>query len=170
MASKQTNNPTDVNEMAAGSDAPVTAAAVPDANATDGPSHDLGRTSLKAKAGATRRTKKTAKTKGPRTPKAEKAAAKTKEPTRKAKKAAPQDKKVSALDAAAKVLEEAGQPMNCQEMIAAMAAKGYWSSPAGKTPASTLYSALLREIKTKASQARFQKAARGQFAYQTPKA
>ena len=170
MASKQTNHPAEINEVAAGSDAPVTATVVPETTATDGSSHDRECSSIKVQGGATRRTKKTAKTKGPRTPKAEKAPAKTKEPTRKAKKAAPQDKKVSALDAAAKVLEEAGQPMNCQEMIAAMATKGYWSSPAGKTPASTLYSALLREIKTKGNQARFQKAARGQFAYQTPKA
>jgi len=88
----------------------------------------------------------------------------------KAMKAEFQDKKLSALDAAAKVLQEAGQPMNCQEMIAAMAAKGYWSSPAGQTPASTLYSALSREIKIKGNQARFQKTARGQFGYQTPKA
>ena len=107
--------------------------------------------------------KKQGRTRLPGTPKAAKA-------NLKKKKAVTQDKKLSALDAAAKVLEEAGQPMNCQELIAAMAAKGYWSSPAGKTPASTLYSALLREIKTKASEARFQKAARGQFAYQTPNA
>ena len=32
--------------------------------------------------------------------------------------------------------------MNCQEMIEAMAAKGYWKSPGGKTPAATLYSAI----------------------------
>src|SRR5258708_234832 len=51
-------------------------------------------------------------------------------------------KKVSALDAAALVLQESGAAMNCQEMIAAMAAKGYWTSPGGKTPHSTLYSAL----------------------------
>ena len=75
-----------------------------------------------------------------------------------------QPKRLSALDAAAQVLSEAGQPMNCQEMIAAMAAKGYWTSPAGKTPAATLYSALLREIKTKGDQARFQKTERGKFA------
>jgi hypothetical protein len=74
-----------------------------------------------------------------------------------------QPKKLSALDAAAQVLSEAGQPMNCQEMIAAMAAKGYWTSPAGKTPQATLYSALLREIKTKGNQARFQKTERGKF-------
>ena len=55
-------------------------------------------------------------------------------------------------------------------MIQAMAAKGYWTSPAGKTPAATLYSALMRETKTKGNQARFQKTARGQFVYQTPQA
>ncbi|HEV3081992.1 MAG TPA: winged helix-turn-helix domain-containing protein [Gemmataceae bacterium] len=75
-----------------------------------------------------------------------------------------QPKKLSALDAAAQVLSEAGQPMNCQEMIVAMAAKGYWTSPVGKTPQATLYSALLREIKTKGDQARFQKTDRGKFA------
>ncbi|HEV3448674.1 MAG TPA: winged helix-turn-helix domain-containing protein, partial [Gemmataceae bacterium] len=75
-----------------------------------------------------------------------------------------QPKKLSALDAAAQVLSEAGEPMNCQEMIAAMTAKGYWTSPAGKTPQATLYSALLREIKTKGDQARFQKTDRGKFA------
>jgi hypothetical protein len=72
-------------------------------------------------------------------------------------------KKLSALDAAAQVLSEAGQPMNCQELIAAMAAKGYWTSPGGKTPQATLYSALLRDIKTKGAQARFQKTERGKF-------
>jgi hypothetical protein len=78
--------------------------------------------------------------------------------------------KLSALDAAAKVLQESGQPMNCQEMIQVMAAKGYWSSPAGKTPAATLYSAITRETKTKGNQARFLKTGRGQFVYQTPQA
>ena len=73
-------------------------------------------------------------------------------------------KRLSALDAAAQVLSETGQPMNCQEMIGAMAAKGYWTSPGGKTPAATLYSALLREIKVKGAQARFQKTERGKFA------
>ena len=71
--------------------------------------------------------------------------------------------KLSALDAAARVLGETGQAMTCQELIAAMAAKGYWSSPAGKTPQATLYSALAREIKTKKDQARFRKAERGKF-------
>ena len=73
-------------------------------------------------------------------------------------------KQLSALDAAAKVLAETRQPMNCREMIEAMAEKGYWTSPAGKTPASTLYSALLRALKAKGESARFQKVERGRFA------
>jgi hypothetical protein len=77
---------------------------------------------------------------------------------------APKHKKLSALDAAARVLAEAGTPMTCPEMIDAMAAKGYWTSPAGKTPAATLYSALLRELTTKCAQARFVKTQRGKFA------
>jgi hypothetical protein len=44
-------------------------------------------------------------------------------------------KKMSCLDAAAKLLTETGQPMTCPNLIEAMAAKVYWSSPAGKTPA-----------------------------------
>src|SRR5262245_36399337 len=70
---------------------------------------------------------------------------------------------LSALDAAAKVLAETGQPMRCTELIAVMAARGYWTSPGGKTPASTLYSALLRELKTRKDQARFRKTERGKF-------
>jgi hypothetical protein len=83
---------------------------------------------------------------------------------RRAVAAAPKEKKVSALDAAAKVLEETGQPMRCQEMIAQMAAKGYWISPNGRTPSATLYSAVLREIAAKGEDARFVKTERGKFA------
>lgn len=84
-------------------------------------------------------------------------------PKKTTKKAA-EAKKLSALDAAAQVLAETGQPMSCKEMIEAMAQKGYWSSPGGKTPASTLYSALLKEITTKGKESRFQKTDRGRFA------
>jgi len=73
-------------------------------------------------------------------------------------------KKLGALDAAARVLAEAGGALSCQEMIAAMAAKGYWTSPGGKTPSATLYSAILRELATKGANARFVKTQRGQFA------
>jgi hypothetical protein len=73
-------------------------------------------------------------------------------------------KKTSALDAALRVLQETGQPMTCPKMIEQMAAKGYWTSPSGKTPAATLYSAILRETQTKGDTSRFVKAARGNFA------
>lgn len=72
--------------------------------------------------------------------------------------------KLSALDAAAKVLGETGQPMTCKEMIETMATKGYWQSPGGRTPEATLYSAILRELKTKGADARFTKTERGKFA------
>jgi len=71
--------------------------------------------------------------------------------------------KMSALDAAAKVLAERGEPMNAGEMIEEMAAKRYWKSPGGKTPAATLYSAIAREINIKGTGARFKKAAPGKF-------
>jgi HB1, ASXL, restriction endonuclease HTH domain len=73
-------------------------------------------------------------------------------------------KKLSALDAAAQVLAETREPMSCKEMIEAMAQKGYWSSPGGKTPASTLYSGILKEITTKGKESRFKKTDRGRFA------
>jgi hypothetical protein len=44
----------------------------------------------------------------------------------------PKEKKLGAVDAAAKVLGETGQPMTCQELIDAMAAKGYWKSPGAR--------------------------------------
>ena len=93
------------------------------------------------------------------------AAAATPAPAKtKAKKAKePKAKKTSALDAAVRVLEEAGQPMTCPEMIEAMTAKGYWTSPNGATPAATLYSAILREIAAKGKDARFVKTERGKF-------
>jgi hypothetical protein len=147
----KTSNATDVNGV------PAVPAAVSAAAGAETPSGGKLRwTSLKAANGVSHRTKK---------PKAKKTA---KAATPKSPEDAAKAGKLSALDAAAKVLQESGQPMNCQEMIQAMAVKGYWTSPAGKTPAATLYSALLRELKTKAAQARFQKTARGQFVYQTP--
>jgi hypothetical protein len=68
------------------------------------------------------------------------------------------------LEAAVRVLAETGQTMNCPELIAAMAERGYWSSPKGRTPASTLYSVILRELQTQGHKARFVKTERGQFA------
>jgi hypothetical protein len=73
------------------------------------------------------------------------------------------DGKLSCIDAAAKVLADAKEPMTTKAMIEAMAAKGLWSSPNGQTPAATLYSAILREINTKGKESRFKKADRGLF-------
>jgi hypothetical protein len=72
-------------------------------------------------------------------------------------------KKLSAIDAAAQILGASKEPMNAKQMIDAMAAKGLWSSPGGKTPWATLYSAITREVATKGKEARFKKADRGQF-------
>src|SRR5262249_16284230 len=71
--------------------------------------------------------------------------------------------KMSALDAAAKVLEEAGTSLNAQEMIKAMAEKSYWSSAKGLTPHATLYSAIVREINTRGKESRFRKDGPGKF-------
>jgi hypothetical protein len=97
---------------------------------------------------------------------AAKAEAKPAKKTR-AKKAAaePKPKRVSAIDAAAEVLKDASAPMRAKELIEAMAARGLWTSPNGKTPEATLYAAMLREITTKGEQARFRKAERGLFAF-----
>jgi hypothetical protein len=78
-------------------------------------------------------------------------------------KTAEKPKRLTALDAAARVLAEEGKPMSCGDLIAAMAAKKYWTSPGGKTPSSTLYAALTREVKTKGAAARFKKVERGKF-------
>ncbi len=74
-------------------------------------------------------------------------------------------KRVSGLDAAARVLEESGQPMTAKEMVEAVESKGYWKSPGGKTPHATVYSAIIREIATKGNEARFRKTERGKFAH-----
>ena len=74
----------------------------------------------------------------------------------------PEDGKMSGLDAAAKVLAENATPMKCKDIVEQMLAKGYWTT-GGKTPAATLYSAMLREIDTKPGEARFAKTGRGLF-------
>jgi hypothetical protein len=49
-------------------------------------------------------------------------------------------------------------------MIEKMATKGYWTSPGGKTPASTLYAAIIRHIAIQGDEAVFQKTGKGTFA------
>ena len=83
--------------------------------------------------------------------------------TEKAKPAVKPPGKVSALDAAAKVLGESTEPMATKEMIDAMSANGYWTSLGGQTPHATLYAAILREINVKGAESRFDKTDRGRF-------
>jgi len=71
-------------------------------------------------------------------------------------------KRASGLDAAAKVLADADEPMSCKTIVERMLAKGLWQTK-GKTPASTIYAAISREIAAKGDDARFRKVARGQF-------
>jgi hypothetical protein len=85
--------------------------------------------------------------------------------TKAAKKAkAPKEKKLSAIDAAAQVLAASKEPLNAKEMIEAMTARSLWTSPGGKTPHATLYSAIIRESSLKGKEARFVKTERGKFA------
>jgi hypothetical protein len=55
--------------------------------------------------------------------------------------------------------------MNTRQLIEVMSQKGYWTSPGGKTPWATLYSAILREITNDGDAARFVKTERGKFAF-----
>ena len=71
-------------------------------------------------------------------------------------------KRSSGLDAAAKVLAEAGEPLGCKVMVERMLAKGLWRTN-GKTPAATIYAAIIREVATRGDDARFRKVERGKF-------
>ncbi len=69
-------------------------------------------------------------------------------------------KRLSALDAAAQVLrdlssKDARLGLSASELIDRMAAAGLWTSPTGKTPAATLYAAMIRESTSKGDAARF---------------
>ncbi len=57
-------------------------------------------------------------------------------------------KKLSLLDAAAKVLETEA-PLNAKELVAKAVAAGLWIPTAAKTPEQSLYSAIFREIASK---------------------
>lgn len=72
------------------------------------------------------------------------------------------EKKLSCLKAAVQVLSESEDPLSTKEMIEAMESKGYWTSPGGKTPHATLYSAILRDL-AKGTESLFVKTERGRF-------
>lgn len=103
-------------------------------------------------------------------PAAEKATQPPKTAEQLAEKKPAQPKRMSALNAAAEVLKQTGKPMTCKALITSMAEQGLWASPAGKTPAATLYSAILREISKAVDSggniiSRFRKVDRGTFAF-----
>jgi hypothetical protein len=77
-------------------------------------------------------------------------------------KAAKTERKLSGLDAAAQVLAHAKTPLTAGEMVQRMLEGKLWKT-SGKTPAATIYAAIIREIATKGKDARFRKVARGKF-------
>jgi hypothetical protein len=79
------------------------------------------------------------------------------------KKAARADGTMSCLDSAAKVLAQAGEALDCKTMVERAIEKGYWRTK-GRTPAATVYAAILREIQKQGKAARFIKTDRGRFA------
>jgi len=58
------------------------------------------------------------------------------------------------------VLGEAGGPLNTKEMVERMLERGLWKT-GGRTPASTIYAAILRECQQKGDKSRFRKVERG---------
>ena len=74
----------------------------------------------------------------------------------------PDGKRLSGLDAAAQILADAKQPLTAKEIVEQMLAKDLWQTN-GKTPAATIYAAMIREIANKGDKARFRKVERGKF-------
>ena len=70
---------------------------------------------------------------------------------------------MSGLDAAAKVLEEAGEPLSCKQIVERAFAASYWQSD-GKAPAATVYASIIRDVAKKGDASRFRKVDRGRFA------
>ncbi len=101
---------------------------------------------------------------GPRVEHSLKTAEDTAKPTERntGERGAKEAKRLSGLDAAAQILAEAGELLNTKEVVERMLAEGLWKIN-GKTPAATIYAAMIREIAAKGDQARFRKVERGKF-------
>ena len=80
----------------------------------------------------------------------------------KASGGAKKERKLSGLDAAAKVLVESKEPLNATTIAERAIAMGWKSN--GATPHATLYAAMIREIAAKGKASRFAKKDRGLFA------
>lgn len=74
----------------------------------------------------------------------------------------PATKPKSGLDAAALVLRESDEPLDSKSLVTRMLECGLWTTT-GKTPAATIYSAMIREITAKGSASRFRKVDAGRF-------
>ena len=85
--------------------------------------------------------------------------------TSKPKSKPPKLPKLSALDAAAQILESRGEAMRARDLIEAMAKQGLWKSPGGKTPDATLSAAMNRKITKLGRASRFKKVDRGLFEF-----
>ena len=92
----------------------------------------------------------------------EKASKATKDAKAATKRDTGERRRTSGLDAASEVLAKAGEPLGCKEIVERMLASGLWQTN-GKTPAATIYAAIIREIATKGDAARFCKVSRGKF-------
>jgi len=75
----------------------------------------------------------------------------------------PEKPKVSLIAAALAVLEESDEALNTKQMVEAAKAKGLWTPGTGKTPEQTLYSAIIRDIKSRGEMARFKLVSKGHF-------
>ena len=71
---------------------------------------------------------------------------------------------ISLLAAAANLLAETGWTANCRKIVQELDERGIWSSPGGKTPNSTLYASMNREIEEKGDRSRFVRADKGLYA------
>jgi hypothetical protein len=88
----------------------------------------------------------------------------TKTSGRKPRAARSTKERISALDAAARIVSATKKPMTVGEIVARAEEKGLWKSPAGKTPAATVSAAINREIAAKGKDSRFKRADRGLYA------
>ena len=71
-------------------------------------------------------------------------------------------KKMGCLNSAIYVLEQAGEPLTCTQIMERILQQKLWTTT-GRTPAATLYSAVIREIQRKGDDSRFALADRGMF-------
>jgi hypothetical protein len=72
--------------------------------------------------------------------------------------------RMTCLDAAHAVLVRLNRPLRVRELIEQMADCDLWQSPAGATPESTVTAAIIREMKKRGGESRFQRVDRGFYA------